>query len=177
MKWQLVTLVLCVCASGAGKGRRPAFPKGRGRPCPLSGGRSSRGRHRRRPVRPSAVLGCEGVREAKNVIQLEDPTLGRLVLKGVVPEAYGGTTGVWFHFTLTIEAKDGRFRWTLDQLEYCGGGVTNCEALQRELTKDGIGVFGRKAVFERFRKDLLAIATQLEAAMATPGEQGKSDKW
>ena len=153
MKWQLVTLVLCALAP-------VALAKDDAQPFP----RDEAGRARFQEV--VQVEGATAVDlygrarfwaakafvSAKNVIQLEDPTLGRLVLKGVVPEAYGGTTGVWFHFTLTIEAKDGRFRWTLDQLEYCGGGVTNCEALQRELTKDGIGVFGRKAVFEMFQK-------------------------
>jgi hypothetical protein len=114
---------------------------------------------------------------AKSVIQLDDPASGRFVLKGSLQESYGLTEKVWFHFTLTVEVKDGRYRWTLDQLEYWGEGQSG-EPIERELTKGGMGVFGRKAVFERFRKNLLALASQLQTAMAaTPTETGKVDKW
>jgi hypothetical protein len=115
---------------------------------------------------------------AKNVIQLDDPASGRLVLKGSLQESYGGLAeGVWFHFTLTVEVKDGRYRWTLDQFEYSPKGVGGWP-IETELTKEGVGVFGRKAVFERFRKDLLALASHLQAAMVSPpSETGKTDKW
>lgn len=177
MKWQPVVLVLCAFAAVAlAKDDVRPFPRDEaGRACfqevvQVEGATAVDLYGRARFWAAKTFV------NPKNVIQLDDPTLGRLVLKGSVPESFGMTEKVWFRFTLAIEAKDGRYRWTLDQLEYMGEGVSG-EPIERELTKDGVGVFGRKAVFERFRKDLLAIAAQLQTAMATPGEQGKSDKW
>jgi hypothetical protein len=111
---------------------------------------------------------------AKDVVQLDDPAGGRLILKGTHDEAYGLTERVWFHLTLTVEVKDGRYRWTLDQLEYSPQGKQGWP-IERELTKEGVGVFGRKAAFERFRKALLALASNLQVAMTTQGTT--NDKW
>lgn len=84
---------------------------------------------------------------------------------------------VWFPFTLTVEVKDGRYRWTVDQVKYSPNGPGDVP-IETKLTKEGVGIFGLKAVFERFRKDLLALGSKLQAAMAAaPTETGKVDKW
>ncbi|MBZ5590131.1 MAG: DUF4468 domain-containing protein [Acidobacteriia bacterium] len=178
MRWQPLFLVMCTLAA-------VALAKDEAQPFP----RDAAGH-----ARFQEVVQVEGVSttdlynrakfwaakefvSAKNVIQLDDPALGRLVLKGSLQETYGMTDKVWFNFTLTVEAKDGRYRWTLDQLEYVGN-TPGSEPIERELTNEGVGVFGRKAVFERFRKDLLALAARLQAAMVgAPSETGKTDKW
>jgi hypothetical protein len=114
---------------------------------------------------------AKSFRSAKDVIQLDDPANGVLIAKGSHEEGYGFSTTVWFHYTLTVEVKDGRYRWTLDQLEYDAGAYRT--PIEKELTPEGVGVFGRKAVYERFRQFLIGLSHDLEAAMKQPAPNTK----
>lgn len=105
-------------------------------------------------------------KSAKDVTQLDDQTTGRLIIKAMHRESYGATETCWYRFTLAIEVKDGRFRWTLDQVEYSPDG-TKGWPIERELTTAGVGIFGRKAVHERFRLAALALGADLASAMKT----------
>jgi hypothetical protein len=94
---------------------------------------------------------------AQDVIQLDDPASGRLVLKGSYEEIYMGSQRMWFNFTMTIEVKDEKYRWTIDQLDEQGHSLY--------LNKEGVGIVGRKAVYERFRKALITISEELKVEM------------
>ena len=112
-------------------------------------------------------------KSAKDVIQLDDQQAGRLILKAAHRDVYGGTEPVWYNFTLTVESKDGRYRWTLDQVEYSPSPGRGWP-IERELTKQGIGVFTRTAIHERFRLAAVALGTDLAVAMKTPDSK---DEW
>lgn len=106
-------------------------------------------------------------RSAKDVIQLDDPTNGRLVCKGFHEEPFGWGAGasikVWF--TFTVEVKDGRYRWTIDQV---AEGATGPDyPLEKYLNAEGVGIVGRKAVYERCRLALIAFGDSLAAAEKT----------
>ncbi len=66
-------------------------------------------------------------KSARNVIQSDDPTNGQLVIKGLTEFSekfmLGHERG-WAHHTLTIQVKDGRYRYTLGDflLEFEGIG-------------------------------------------------------
>lgn len=112
-------------------------------------------------------------KSAKDVIQLDDPASGRLVLRGMHSEPYMGAHEVWYRFTLAVEVKEGRYRWTLDQVEYTPDGGRGWP-IERELTAAGVGIVTRKAVHERFRVAILALAADLEKAM---NATASGDEW
>jgi hypothetical protein len=105
---------------------------------------------------------------AKDVLQLDDPANGRLMYKGFHTEPFGLTETIDLWFTFTVEVKDGKYRWTIDQI---GEGFHGPEhPIEKMLNKDGVGVVGRKAVFERDRQFFIGVGASLEKAMKTaPG--------
>ena len=176
MKWPLVLLATLGCAAFvyAGEEVQP-FPRDAGGDARFQEVVQVEGATAAQLYGRAKLWAAKAFSSAKDVVQLDDSSGGRLVLKGSDEETFGLGDHVWFHFTLTVEVKDGRYRWTIDQLQYCGPKSSNCEPIERELTQSGIGVFGRKAVFERFRKSMLKVATDLEPAMKKPA--GSGDKW
>jgi hypothetical protein len=74
---------------------------------------------------------------AKDVIQLDNPDDGIIILKGVIPydaPAFNPGTNFTgsFHFMLTLEFKDGRYKYMFENLRhmaykssYSGGLLTN----------------------------------------------------
>lgn len=101
---------------------------------------------------------------------MDDPENGRLLCKGSWQENYGLTETVWFNFSLTVEVKDGRYRWTVDQVYYAPNGGKGAP-IEGYLNKDGVGKVGLKAVFERFRQHMLELGEEVGKAMnATKGD-------
>lgn len=57
-------------------------------------------------------------RSAQHVIQLDDPSTGKLVVKGNFPGTARGDAGVYYvGHTLTLEVKPGRYRYTLTDFD------------------------------------------------------------
>jgi hypothetical protein len=112
-------------------------------------------------------------KSAKDAIQLDDAQAGRLILRGSHQDVFGGVTPVWYLFTLTVESKEGRYRWTLDQVE-CSPGPGRSWPIEKELTKQGVGIFTKTAIHERFRLAVVALGADLAAAMKTPDS---NDEW
>lgn len=116
-------------------------------------------------------------RSAKDVIGLDDPNGHRLILLGLHRESFAVTTSVYFGYRLTIETRDGHFRRTIDQLTFQGEADDRGLPLETQLTKDGVGVVGRKAVVERFRKAMLALSVDLDTAIRTPAAGATKSDW
>ena len=54
-------------------------------------------------------------KQAKDVIQMDDKEAGKIIVKGNFPITYY-MNEAWIYHTLTIEIKDGRYRYTLTDL-------------------------------------------------------------
>ncbi len=116
-------------------------------------------------ARAKAWIGAAFSKSAM-AVQIDDQANGVLVARVTHDEYYGGRLPVGFNFTITIEVRDGRYRWSFDQIEYDPG--TYSAPIEAELTPGGTGVYGREEIFESFRQYLAALATDLEAAMKRP---------
>jgi len=65
-------------------------------------------------------------KSAKDVIQMDDPRLGKIVLKGLYTynlETMGTTFPNKVYHMITLEAKDGRFRYTIEITDVTTGTV------------------------------------------------------
>lgn len=59
-------------------------------------------------------------KQAKDVIQLDDSTSGKIIVKGNIPITYY-TSAAWVNHMLIIEMKDGRYRYTLTDFVFDNG--------------------------------------------------------
>jgi uncharacterized protein with TBP-like fold DUF4468 len=107
-------------------------------------------------------------RSAKDVVQLDDTTAGRLIAKGNFAVSWM-MSPAWIRHTLTIEVKDGRFRYTLTNFEFDN---THWQA-PLEDEKKFMG--GRKSLFAKVCDQSEATITELEAAMQKVSPVGGSD--
>jgi hypothetical protein len=100
----------------------------------------------------------EGVR---NVIELDDPIAGRLVIATHLVYTQNSAR-------TTVEVKDGRYRWTIDQL-LAGPDRADAPPYEILLTKERVGsnAWGRRSMCEGDRRMLLAIASELQTVMTT----------
>lgn len=117
----------------------------------------------------------------QNVVQLDDQASGQLLLKGYQQMA-GWPKGA--RFTLTIQVKEGRYRWTIDHVEADGcrdfGSPTETcfYPIERNLKPDGTGRFGAGEAHDWLRRDLAALADSLQSEMAkAKGGTGNKDVW
>jgi len=116
-------------------------------------------------------------RGATDAIVLDHPDGHRLIVMGLHRESFAVTTWVYFGYRVSIETEDGRYRRTVDQLTFQGERDDRGLPLETQLTKDGVGVVGRKAVIERFRKVMLALSADIDTALKTPAAGAtKSDR-
>jgi hypothetical protein len=104
----------------------------------------------------------EGVR---NVVKVNDPASGLLIITTHL--VYTGNFA-----RTTIEVKDGRYRWTIDQL-LAGPDRADAPPYEILLTKERVGsnAWGRRSMCEGDRRMLLAVAAELQTVMTTaPGK-------
>jgi hypothetical protein len=105
-------------------------------------------------------------RSAKDVVQLDDPTAGRIIAKGLIPVRWMGETSHIRH-TLTVEAKDGRYRYTIADLVFDQGNWS------RPLEDESSPRPGRNKVLQQTKDGFEALLASLQAAMTT----GKDENW
>jgi len=110
-------------------------------------------------------------RSAKDVIQLDDREGGRLVLKGSIQDAIGGTGTFFVRHTFAIEVKDGKYRYTVDGFQWAPAGGSE-QPLESFLNKSGDPRMFYRAPLERVHAKLLLLIEGLKAAMTKP-----ADKW
>lgn len=101
---------------------------------------------------------------ANDVIQLSDKPAGRLIAKGNLENSYMGYPA-WVEHTLTIEVKDGRFRYVLTGFVF-GNGHWSID-----LEDDKKLAIGFKKPLARFRDQVLALEAHLRTAMLTPAPE------
>ena len=99
-------------------------------------------------------------KSSTHVIKLDDKESGRLIVKGTIQEP-SGLISMGFDFTLTIEVKDERYRWTIDQILQKIPDSDGTFPIEMRLNKDGVGTLGFKASIERLRVDLVSIGREL----------------
>lgn len=81
---------------------------------------------------------AENFRSAQNVIQLDDAENGVLLIKANFVLYYSGFP-IRNYFTLKVEAKDGRFRYTVDITDMIAdapGGKSQMEFFVKNLAKE-----------------------------------------
>ncbi len=115
-------------------------------------------------------------RSAKTVIDLDDKESGRLIVKGTftIPVPAGLITkATTYRHQLTIEVKDGRFRYTLTNLVKL---QPDAPALYREWPLEGSvkEPFVGKKTWERIDAECRATIASLSKAMSAPAP---TDKW
>jgi len=106
---------------------------------------------------------AETYRSAQDVIQLDDPSAGRLIARGLT-EYSVFTVAVYVRHRLTVEARDGRYRVTVTDFE-----VQSASGDSASL--DPMGRPNRKA-YEHVAEEIPLLLRSLEKAMAA-----KPDDW
>lgn len=118
---------------------------------------------------------AEKYRSAKNVIQLDDPNSGILVGKAFSNTSYGlRLSGFETHFTVKIECKPGRYRYTIYDVYVVGNGVTNGNGAEIPAEKYWSMPMGKKpgnAVGDVIK----SVASQLEEAMSIKVQSRNKD--
>jgi len=100
-------------------------------------------------------------RSANSVLQLDDASSGRLIAKGNYP-VFFMLNNAWINHTLTIEVKEGRYRYTLTDFVFDNG------AWSAPLEQDKKFVGGRKGLFARVCEAAEASVVSLAEAMKKP---------
>jgi hypothetical protein len=99
----------------------------------------------------------------KAEITLDDKETGRIVAKGDCPVAYGWLRTIDLRYELTIEVKDGKFRYTLTNLAADGN------ALEKEV--DNPFAFGKQK-WETIDAWCLLLTCHVTRVMAAPVSAG-----
>ena len=105
---------------------------------------------------------AENFQSAKSAIDLDNPAEGLLIVKGIVPYPCEGFECVaknsWgVSFTMTMEAKDSRFRLTFTNVRL---DVNNTE-------------FWQKSAWDAIRPKLLSLGDEIKAVI----QADKKDSW
>lgn len=111
---------------------------------------------------------------AQDVVQLEDSDAARLIVKGLWQTSSGFLRpGGWIRHTLTIEAKDGRYRYTISDLILAFDPPTGREV---PLEDRNLGIPYSHKYLEDAARDARDTIASLKAAMAKASPAG-SDEW
>ncbi len=109
--------------------------------------------------------GAKAYRSMKEVEQLDDKDAGRTILKGNFETTYF-MNPAWVNHTLTIEVKDGRFRYEMRDFVFVVG-ATRHEPLEGKNAARP----GRKTILKRTAIFAEEMIGSLKAAMAKPAEK------
>jgi hypothetical protein len=105
-------------------------------------------------------------RSAKAVIDLDDKDAGRIVAKGVFTVPYAGLSSMNIRGSLTIEVKDGRFRYTLTDLRAFGQG--NYGPFENAVESQAKNPFTGKKFWQRINAECIGTVESLAKAMTVP---------
>jgi hypothetical protein len=108
-------------------------------------------------------------KSAQDVIQLDDKDAGRLICKGNFQTTWL-TNQAWVRHVLTIEVKDGRYRYTLTDFVIDTGNWT------AQLEDEHRIVWGRRKLLERTAVHAEGLVAELKAAMTSQSPVG-DDEW
>ena len=112
-------------------------------------------------------------RSGKAVIDLDDKDAGRIVAKGIFVVPYAGIDTMDIRHEMTVEVKEGRFRYTLTDMAnlITKGQYAGTEGPLEDQAKNPF--FGRKT-WERVHANCLEIIDSLVKAMNQPAS---ADSW
>ncbi len=125
-------------------------------------------------------------KSAKNVIQLDDKVAGKIIGKGNIPydaPAFNPGTNFsgYFELMLTVELKDGRFRYSIEDLQHVanksgcsGGALINEKASGNRFLGTAPSKKGWKKIQKTGNSDAQALIYTLVEAMKKPSQ---SDDW
>lgn len=123
-------------------------------------------------------------KSAKHVIQMDDADAGMLVIKGnIVPTIkiplLGKTEYGFAHFTMKIQVKDGRYKYTLSEFDHEAHGQNQGSGGQMTSLKPACGTFTMskgqwRQIKDATNSDALALIASLKTSMKN-GEIGKKD--
>ena len=116
------------------------------------------------------VWSANAYQSANNVTQLDDRDGGRLVFKSCILDAIGGTGNFRVCEAHTVELKESRYRYTMQDFTWEAGGGT--WPLESYLSKDGNPKAFYKAPLQRVRAKIASLLEGLKAAMVR-----SPDKW
>lgn len=105
---------------------------------------------------------------ANDVIQLDDAAAGRLIVKGNFAITYY-LDRAWIHHTLTVEVKDGRYRYTLTDFVF----ENEYWSAPLEMEKKFVGQ--KKKVFRQVIEHAEATIAGLGVAMVSASPVGDDD--
>lgn len=111
-------------------------------------------------------------RSAKTVVDLEDRDAGRLMVKGRMTIPYAGLSSMDIRYQVLVEVKDGRFRYTLTDLELVGtgGSPTASTPFESQFKNALVG----KKTLERVHIRCTEVIESLIEGMTGPNT---ADKW
>ena len=120
---------------------------------------------------------AEKYKSAPDVIKLDDPEDGILLVKGFMKVPFHGTDPIDVWFTMKIETKDNRFRVSAYDFAFSSkGGVYNGVYIRGQnqqpldngygyITKEGKPRFGWKKPFHDINVEMIALLDSLKGAM------------
>jgi Domain of unknown function (DUF4468) with TBP-like fold len=120
-----------------------------------------------------------GYKSAQDVIQLDDREAGRIIAKGNFSTGAGMFTSERFiRHTLTIEAKDGRYRISLADLvsEFLGSQTAPPSSQPIEEVLGYSSCLGNKGLIKSIHEGALEVLATVKAAMAKASPAG-DDNW
>lgn len=106
-------------------------------------------------------------RSAKDVIQLDDPNAAKLIVRGNFHVAVY-TNDAWIRHTLTVEVKDGRFRYTLTDFVFDNGYWSVPLEEEKKFTGQ------RKKLFGQVIAQAEATIVDMKKSMSSSSEK---DEW
>jgi hypothetical protein len=108
-------------------------------------------------------------RSAKDVIQLDDAAAGRLIARGNFGVTYY-MSDAWVRHTLTIEVKDGRFRYNLTDFVFDNGHWSASLEEEKKFTGQ------KKKLFTQVIAQAGSTIADLKGAMSKASPVG-TDEW
>lgn len=106
--------------------------------------------------------------DAKSVIQVDDKEDGKIIVKGVFNIVHA-TQGRDVYHTLTIDLKDGRYRYTINHIII--DWITDGRKTNLEDFTSGVGV---KKLFNKIDQEARSLILSLNNKMA---ENSNTDDW
>jgi hypothetical protein len=108
-------------------------------------------------------------RSANDVVQLDDVDAGTIIVKGnlgSIWKCWGAMREDHFRHTLTLEIKDGRYRYTFDAFSVTWSGTSDEIRIETDLEKHGKTKTAAK-FYSAFADSVDSLVVSLKQGMAT----------
>jgi hypothetical protein len=119
-----------------------------------------------------------------DVTKLDDPATSTLITKGFLPRIYlnpfNRTQGGHVQFTFTIQAKDGRYRYSVKDLQHIETGtglVVSGGPLESEKPAKGMSKKSWRHIKKESHSQITGFIDELKKTMAANSPASDKDNW